>query len=284
MMKLGISTCRKKNLPRYGNDYYKLLKSCGYDSIDYGTDNTDDVLYTMSEQELARCLAEEKAQIEEAGMAVHQVHGPWRHPRDATPEDRAERLEKMEKSICMAEMLGAKNWIIHPIFPFGFDDAGTENAKYTWDLNLEFMHKLLAVAKAHQMTICFENMPFLNFSLSRPEDIFRFVKTMNDDHFKICLDTGHVNVFEDLSIGDSVRLMGDEIRALHIHDNKCGYDLHLMPYFGTIDWSEFTKALKDINYQGVFSLETAPPAAVPAPVYEELLKSLANIAKHIMKE
>ncbi|MBQ4087471.1 MAG: sugar phosphate isomerase/epimerase [Clostridia bacterium] len=282
-MKLGISINRKKDLPRYGNDYYRLLKSCGYECIDYGTDNTDDILYTMPEQELMRHLAEEKVLIAEAGMEVHQVHGPWRHPmQDTTPEDRAERLEKMEKSICMAEMLGAKNWIIHPIFPFGPFDAGTEDAKRTWDLNLTFMHKLLAIAKAHDVTICFENMPFLDFSLSRPEDILRFVKTMNDDHFKICLDTGHVNVFEDLSIGDSVRLMGDEIRALHIHDNKWSHDLHLMPYFGSINWAEFTQALKDINYQGVFSLETEPPAAVPPPVYEALLKSMADIAKHIM--
>lgn len=45
----------------------------------------------------------------------------------------------------------------------------------------------------------FENMPFKNFSLSKPCDILRFVKAIDDENFKICLDTGHVAVFEGMS-------------------------------------------------------------------------------------
>ena len=56
-------------------------------------------------------------------------------------------------------------------------------------------------------------------SIATPEKILEFVKEINDDHFKICLDTGHVSVFSELSIGNEIRKLGDYIRVLHIHDN-----------------------------------------------------------------
>ncbi len=280
-MKLGMAGNRFGIFSRFGTDCYQTLKALGYDGIDFATTETDDFLYTLSEQELERVLLEERNMIESAGMEIHQVHGPWRHPtQDATPENRAERMEKMEKSIRMASMLGSKNWIIHPLFPFGEEDA--THAAATWDINLEFMQRLLQYAKAHDVTICFENMPFLHFSLARPADILRFVKTINDDHFKICLDTGHANVFDDLTAGDSVRLLKDEIRAFHIHDNKWNMDMHLTPYYGTVDWADFGAALKEIDYQGVFSLEVKLPGSLPSPMFEEHVKTLAKIAKQIM--
>ena len=105
------------------------------------------------------------------------------------------------------------------------------------------MRELLKTAKEYDVILCLENMPFLDFSLSAPQEILKIVKEMNDDHFKICLDTGHVSVFGDLSVGDEVRRLNKEIRALHIHDNKFGIDSHYMPFFGKIDWKDFSKSL-----------------------------------------
>lgn len=189
----------------------------------------------------------------------------------------------MKKSIRATAVLGCKNWVIHPIMPYGVSDINTENVQKTWDMNIEFMSELLETAKEYDITICLENMPFLDFSLSKPADILRFVKTINDEHFKICLDTGHVSVFNKLSLGDSVRELDDEIRVLHVHDNKFSQDLHLIPYSGIIDWEDFAKALKEINFKGVFSLEAAPSAKLTTPLFEEMSILLAKIAYEIIK-
>lgn len=280
-MKLGLSYNPNPFTSRYGEERFHRLKSFGVDSLDYELADTNTYYYTAPEEEVNSFLSEEVQRIESAELSVHQVHGPWRCPiKDDTPEDRAERMDKMKRSIRMTKILGAKNWVIHPIFPFSANDADHENG--TWELNLEFMTGLLAYAKEHDITICYENMPFLEFSLSRPKDILRFVKTINDEHFKICLDTGHANVFDDLSVGDAVRLLEDEIRAFHIHDNFWNVDMHLSPFYGTIDWTDFAKSLKDISYQGVFSLETTPANTLPSPIYEDAFRTLVDISKHIM--
>ena len=106
---------------------------------------------------------------------------------------------------------------------------------------------------------------------------------MPGENFKICLDTGHVSVFEELNLADETRKLGKEIKALHVHDNKFGEDLHLMPYFGIINWEEFYKALKDIEFDGCFSLETMPSRKLSDDIFEDMCKILSKIADKIIK-
>lgn len=260
---------------------YVKFKQNGFECGDFGMAHTDTVLYT--DDELAKkIILEQKALAQASGVEITQVHGPWRWPaQDATPEQRAERMEKMKKSIQLTALLGCKNWVIHPIMPFGWEDIGTGNEQATWDLNKEFMTELLEYAKKYDITICFENMPMLKFSMAKPEAVLKFVREMNDEHFKICLDTGHVNVFPELSVGDEVRRLGDQIRVMHIHDNKFSGDLHLPPLFGDMDWDDFTAALKSIGFNEVFSLETAPSTKLPEDLFEEFFALYAKLARRL---
>ena len=56
-----------------------------------------------------------------------------------------------------------------------------------------------------------------------------------------------------------------------------------MPYCGTIDWEDFASSLKEIGFDGVFSLETLPPARTPCNIFEDLSKVQAKIARQITK-
>ncbi|MBE7045421.1 MAG: sugar phosphate isomerase/epimerase [Ruminococcaceae bacterium] len=286
-MKIGVEINPFVNgYHRWGKERYKKLRAHGYEAMDYGMCDTNSIIYTLPEAESDAFLKEEKRLAEEAGIEISQVHGPWRWPaQDSTPEDRAERMEKMKKSIRACSVLGCKNWVVHPIMPCGVDEADQpELAQKTWDLNLEFMSELVKTAKEYDITICLENMPMLNYSLAKPTDVLRLVKALNDEHFKICLDTGHVNVFQEkLPIGDEVRAIGEELRVIHVHDNKVGWDLHLPPYYGTLNWKEFADALKDIGYHGVFSLEFMPPVRLPDGIFEKMSSLMADIAREVIK-
>lgn len=283
-MKIGMYLY-KTNYLRYGEDRYKKMKEHGFDCVDFNMDDTSSPIYTLSEAESDALMLREKALAEEAGMEINQVHGPWRYPpRDLEPEDRAERLESMKRSIRATAALGCKHWVIHPIMPYTTHDTEHGKEKETWEMNVEFFRALLPTAKEYGITVCLENMPMLAFSLSKPADILRLVEEINDESFKVCLDTGHVSVFKELNIGDEVRRLGDYIKVLHVHDNMMSRDLHLLPYFGDLDWDGFLKALKDIGYKGVFSLETAPPEALPMPIFEKMSISLAGLARGMVKE
>ena len=243
--------------------------------------NTETELYQVSEDKFEEILLREKALSEKAGIKIHQVHGPWRMPQDSTEADREERMGKMQKSIRAASILGCKYWVIHPLMPCGMDDLTTGLADTTWEVNLAFMRKLVGYAKEYDITICFENMPMNNFSISKPEEILEFVHSINDDNFKICLDTGHLARFKVSKTGDAIRLLGDNIKVLHVHDNMGTSDTHQFPYTGIIDWEDFKKALKDINFCGVLSLETAPSADLSDEEFEAKNKELIEIARKI---
>lgn len=284
-MKIGFqtSTFDKQSYGRYGENTYKKLKEHGYSCSDFCMVESDFPIFNMSVKDTDALLLKEKKLALEAGIEIFQVHGPWRWPpQDNAEEDRRERMDKMKKSIRGTAVLGCKNWVIHPIMPYGIEEIGTENAQKTWEMNKEFMTGLLKTANEYDVTICLENMPMPEFSMGTPEAVLKFVKEINDEHFKICLDTGHVSVYNNLSLKGEVKRLGKEIRTLHIHDNKCGNDLHLMPYFGVINWQEFADALKEINFDGCFSLETIFPSGLSDDVFEASAKLLAKIAKEIV--
>ena len=273
-MKIGTTS----NLcSRYGDKNYARIKMLGYDTIDFQMANTNSELYAMKEEDFISCLKKERALIEALGLKVNQVHGPW-----PVPDGHEQAMASMKKSIRGTEALGSKYWIIHPMMPYGVLEKGTENEPKTWQYNVSVFKELVEEAKAHGVIICLENMPFVNFSISTPEEIMKLVKEINDDNFKICLDTGHVNMFKDVTNADAVRLFGKDLCALHCHDNPGNGDNHYMPYFGTIDWKDFYKALCEIGFDGVFSLECSPPSRLSDEMYDSMNEQLFAIATEIV--
>ena len=191
----------------------------------------------------------------------------------------------LEVDYCIiAAILGSKHYIIHPIMPFGTNDVSHEKEAY--EMNLEFMNRLCNVGRENGIIVCFENMPFANLSLASVQATLDFVKTINSDYFKMCLDTGHCTMFHTAP-GDAARLIGTEyLYAVHIHDNDGIKDRHQMPFSGVIDWADFGKSLQEIGFDGVISLETGVPGSIPDALreYEEIglakkIRYIANLAE-----
>lgn len=271
---------------RFGKEMYNKMREHGFLAVDYDFCNTETAPYTLSDDEAKAYLLKEKEKIENSGLIISQVHGPWRWPaKDGTKEERKERMEKSKRSLWFCSVLGCKYWVIHPIMPFGIEERyDAETSQKTWDMNIEFMSELLKTAKEYGIIICFENMPMPNFSLGSPQDTLHFVKAMNDENFQICFDTGHATMFKSKSVGDHIRELGDYIKTFHIHDNNGWADLHMLPYFGVIDWEDFGKSLKDINFGGVFSFESATYPNLTNQEYETLCLMKYKMAERIIKK
>ena len=260
---------------------YKIYKEAGFSCVDFNTSRTEMRFYTDPEEQMTRQMAEIRKELEGEGLSVHQIHGPWCWPplKDETPEGRVLRAEEMKRSMRMAKLLGASNWVVHPIMPHRLRDLPEGNASSTWALNVEFMGWLLDYAKQVDVTICLENMPHRNFSMAKPEKVLQLVKELNDPHFQVCLDTGHVATQEGLVLEQQVRMLGKHLQVLHVHDNNGEKDQHQWPGKGILNWESFTQALKDIGFDGVFSLETGPADGVPEAQFRQEAKELAQIAR-----
>ena len=266
----------------WGDECFGKLKGYGFDCLDYNLANTKKEPYTLSNEDFPAFLAKERALADAAGITIWQVHGPWEGAHtDATPDGLEERMEKMTRSIHGAKILGAKYWVIHPIMPHGACDLDSGRASETRKANVDFFTRLTEVARAEGITICLENMPFPRFSISTPDDVMDIVNKINDDHFKMCLDTGHANIFSDHAPSKSLRKWREHIKVLHVHDNMGNRDDHRLPYYGTVDWEDFKSALKEVGFDGVLSLECAPRKALPPHVFDAAYKLYADLAKFL---
>ena len=272
-----------------GEHSYKKLAEYGYQCADFQMANTGAYWYTCTHNEFEKVLKQEKAWADAYGIEIHQMHGPWGEPDnqlefDLTPKSLKSMLDDRKKSIEACTYLGCKNWVIHPIFPYGREDEKVGKVEESLKINFEFYSELVETAREYDVTICFENMPFGFCSLNSVSKIKNFIDKMNNNHFKACLDTGHVMAIGDVTSGEAARIFGKDLRVLHVHDSRPGYDLHMMPYFGCIDWEDFYNGLCDIGFNGVFNLECAPPNKIAHDLRVEFAKLQIGLAKQILHD
>lgn len=260
---------------------YKEMRAHGFDCTDYGgLTKTDNALFQMDEDSFRQRMLAEKAQADEAGIEIYQVHAPW-PVDDTSAKKRKANLSYMKRAVLGTSLLGCSYIVVHPVMPFGW--GAEPNPRFARKINQEYFTELCDYARPLNVTVCMENMPFIDCKLSFMTHLAAFVEEMNIDNLKLCLDTGHAHTCTE-KVGDMVRLCGKNLKTLHIHDNagrRGGVgDEHAYPYTCTIDWADFRNALKEIGFQGSLSLEChGVTEDCPEDIRQDMLKLLCRIAR-----
>ena len=252
-MKIGMTDYYIK---RYGlSEGAERMAAHGYSCLDYQLADIKLDLYTARDEDFLRMVTAIKKELSAKGISVHQIHGPFcAELTDKTEEDRAISFEKKTKAMVMAKYLGAKYMAVHPLTPFGI---GGDRAEEAVEIHRAYYPALAKVAGKLGIVVCLENLPFVDFPLSRVEDVCDLVNEINSPYLKMTFDAGHANIFEG-RISDKLRYAGALVKIIHAHENDGTADSHLRPYEGTVDWADFAEGLFDIGFDGVFNLETAP--------------------------
>lgn len=233
-------------------------------------------LYKMDDEAFRGYLTKVADAADDAEVEICQLHSVW--PMDDTTEEgRQDAICLYARTIEAAHHLRCKYVVIHPTLPFGWELPGDEDV--IRQCNFELCTALMPYARKYGVTVCVENLPFRHTKASsKVAEIKRLVRAVNDPHLKVCLDTGHANIHTQ-DIGEDVRLLGEDLAALHVHDNNGGGDMHYMPYHGTLEWEKLFTALKEIGYKGCFTLEMMISPATPEPVLEEMRLSLSKLTR-----
>ena len=142
---------------------------------------------------------------------------------------------------------------------------------------------LLPYAEKWDVILCVENLPFTKNPIAKVSEVKRLLCALDDPRVKVCLDTGHANMLSR-DIAADVRLLGDDLATLHVHDNTGWCDAHNLPYCGTLNWKEFLAALGEIGFSGCFNLETAISRAMPETYREEMQISLAKLTRSMAEQ
>lgn len=180
------------------------------------------------------------------GIICNQGHAPF--PSSPKSKDWLKRAIE-----CLAEA-GGEICIIHPM------NNGTPKE------NAEMYFELLPFAKEHNVKIATENM--FNWSdfwkhakfaaCATPKSFNDHLDAVNDDHFVACLDIGHAEMKgSKTNAPEMIRALGKRLKALHIHDNDKLHDSHQIPFSMNVDFVAVVDALKEIRYDGYFTLEAS---------------------------
>lgn len=238
-------------------------------------------------------LANMKKAAKEAGVRFVQAHAPMGDP---IKEGNTAFSEATARCIEAAAALGIENIVVHTGYERGL------SREETFARNAEFFRPLLSLADRLGITVLAENFNKMCIDglywIDNAADLLAFIEYVNHPRLAAVWDAGHGNM-QKTTQKEAVCLLGNHLRALHVQDNPGDEDVHMMPFYGTLDLDSLMEGLQSISYKGYFTFESnsmmhrhksrdlpldAPPLArppLPLRIAEE--KLLYEIGKTVLR-
>ncbi len=176
---------------------------------------------------------------------LHSVHAPlyadtdWgRHGGLAVSVAYVERrlridsMDEIKRALDIADYLPFRYLIVH----MGLPDEEYDLNKF--DAVMTSLEHLKVFARDRGVQLLLENVPN---ELGTPERLVEFL------HYsrlgvKICFDIGHAHMGGGAH--PAFEILREHIASTHVHDNRREKDDHLMPFDGTIEWTEAVRDLR----------------------------------------
>ncbi|MHC2993907.1 MAG: sugar phosphate isomerase/epimerase [Candidatus Atribacteria bacterium] len=227
-------------------------------------------------------LEEMAREFKKNGIKVKSMHVPTNGVDISLIEeyDRVWSIREVEKTILALIRLEGEIIVIHP----GSKIKDEKERKRRREKSEQSLEEILKFCEQWGIKIALENtLPGkTGDSIS---EILEIVKKFNSKNLGICLDTGHCNITSSLYNHDGVieclKEIKDYLCHLHIHDNFGKSDDHYLPFEGNINWKEFTRVLKKIEYKGVFMFEIRKSADNKE---KEVLQNIKDIYLNLQKD
>lgn len=238
MYKIGLSTFSKK----IDNDLFEDYKKNGIDAMEVSLGD----LPVYSDYNYKKVVDFAK----QYDIDLWSFHLPF-YPFS---EIDISRLDLSNKSISILEELikigsdmGIDKFIIHPSGEPIDDNEREERLK----ISQENLALLADKAYNYGATIAIENLP--RTCLGKNSDEILKLIALNEK-LKVCYDTNHLL---NENAADFIHKVGNNIITTHVSDYDFIDERHWLPGEGKLDWQKLLKALKDINYNGVWLYEIA---------------------------
>lgn len=248
-MKLATTT---EDFNKYCDTYLERVKcvhEAGFKYIDlslYTVKENDELLISDGWEATAKELLD---YAKANGMEFVQCHSPNTNPIDEAQTEKAVALNIRAIEVCGFFKIPAM--VVHS----GWDKNATKEEWFA--RNKAFFDRILPTAEKYHVCICHENSTSVNIGGVYPKtgaEMREFSEYVGHPLFHSCWDTGHANI--EGSQYEELLTIGDDLKAVHINDNRGERDEHVIPYFGTVNMDEIMTALKEIDFKGPFTFES----------------------------
>ena len=243
--------------PYFDNDTDRLraVAASGFRYADLSMYSGDDPGWEyMSDgwEKKVYALGNEAARL---GVKFVQAHAPG-HTNLLSAEGRRRIVAATERSFEVCALLGIENNVIHTGTSSAFIYGRPGDKEKYFAANLDVIRELYPVLERTGVNLlventCRKNVGDLWFFLTG-RDMKEFIEYCGHPLIHAVWDVGHAAI-EGHQYQDIIDL-GNDLRALHIHDNR-GEDQHELPLTGTTNYDEILTALIKIGYKGYFTME-----------------------------
>lgn len=177
--------------------------------------------------------------------SFHLPFCPFEKIDISKPELKDESIRYLCHFIDEGAKIGIDKFVIHA----SGEPIEENDRKSRMECAKKSLYELCEYARERNAVIAVEDLP--RTCLGRDSsDMLELLSAHKD--LKSCLDTNHL-LNEDLV--DYIKKIGNRIITTHISDYDKVNERHWLPGEGIIDWQEVLKALKEINYKGIWLYE-----------------------------
>lgn len=254
-MKIASTTADFRPLPVDDHiERVRHIAKAGFKYIDLSLYNINDNSPLMSDN-WKDYAAQLTALADELDIKYVQAHLPNCNPLD---EEKFEDYCRLTiRSIEVCGMLGIENAVIH----VGCKPSITKEQFFA--MNKEALKPLFPAMEKNNVNVLVENSTKSNmgdlYYFFTGGEMKEFIDYVAHPLIHACWDTGHANIeghqYED------IMALGDDLRAIHVHDNNGHIDEHVAPFRGTLNMDELITALSDSGYKGYFTFEADSTAS-----------------------
>lgn len=304
--KVSVQTARwfdEKN----PNASMKYIRDCGFEAVDYSLDSLFKRSFDAEKltsffdktiPELEEYYRPLKESAREHGISFDQAHGILVTYYKDNPKKTEYCMKVTEKMLAVCQYLECPAIVIHPWIGGSLGADKEEEKK----VNMQVYRRLMPAAKKYGIKICLENLwdkkegEFSEAPCVDPKEACEYIDRLNDEAgmeiFGFCLDVGHVLLYQK-DICEFVKIIGNRLTLLHIHENDGRTDSHLIPFTQVnrtgidtcVEWEDFMSVLREVNYEGNLSFETFNAITVmPAEMKAITLQLISNIGKYFRKQ
>lgn len=221
--------------------HLRRIAEAGFTHVHWGHESNTDHVYSPAEISAAGAtLARLDLQLQD----LHASHGVERCWAALDEDRRRAGVGLIENRILMAASLAGRVVILH-IPPRPPDEVRSRRFSAALRRSLD---ELEPVARSHRVRLALENAPADDFA-----EIHSLLASYPPDLLGICYDSGHGHIG---GAGlDHLERQPDRLLAVHLHDNDGAFDLHALPFTGTVDWVRLAELVRGSAYQGCVTLE-----------------------------
>lgn len=193
------------------------------------------------------------------------IHAPFMDlsPGAVDPKVRAVTIERFLLMFDVAEILEPKSIVFH---------SGYEKWRYALNVDVWLKKSVktwsVFVRKAAEKNI---KIAIENVFENEPSNLRLLMEEMGSEHFGVCFDTGHCNLFSSVPLDDWIGQLKPYILELHLHDNNGAADDHMAIGEGTFNFDLLFSSLAEIR--PIYTIEAHTP--------DDTLKSMRRLNAYL---